>query len=190
MAATTAEPVNLLSTDRPIFGRSDSVSSNGSGLARRRRIRSRTRTLPDGSVWSDSAGAPKNHIEHPAMGMESQVTGAPLVAEPVQSVPPPRPPRSPRRSGLTLEDGALDAPDAVPRERKISATSARSVPSGRGASLEEWLALKNVRVFFFMPCKVCIFLIHAFAGHCWQTGSSYAAVRLSTAFAHDRHCSQ
>jgi len=47
MAATTAELINLSTTDRNLTGRSDSLNSNSSALARRPRIRSRTRTLPE-----------------------------------------------------------------------------------------------------------------------------------------------
>ena len=103
MASITAEPANLPSTtDRPITGRSDSLNSNSSGLARRPRIRSRTRTLPESSGWSDTTGALQNQVEDPDMGesapYESQVAEGQLVAESTQSVRPPRPPRSPRRS--------------------------------------------------------------------------------------------
>jgi hypothetical protein len=130
--------------------RSDSLGSNGSGLARRPRIRSRTRTLPEGECWSDTPGVGTQNFSDTLGGPhESRVTGGQLVAETVSSEPPPRPPRSPRRSMFIPENDALDIPNAVARERKTSATSTRSVPSTRGAnaSLEELLALKNVRKF-------------------------------------------
>jgi len=149
MTATTAELVNLSTTDRNLTGRSDSLNSNSSALARRPRIRSRTRTLPEGSCWSDGSGAPQHHpdVDMSAATRVSPVTGGQLVAEPIQSVVPPRPPRSPQRSMFIPENEVLHAPT---RERKISATSTRSVPSSRGAnpSLEELLALKSVRLFF------------------------------------------
>jgi hypothetical protein len=157
--ASTAELVYLPSTsDRPITGRSDSLNGNGSSLARRPRIPSRTRTLPEGSGWSDTTGALQNQLEDLDMGVptaprESQVAGGQIVAEPVQSVPPPRPPRSPKRS-LFSESASLDVPNAAPRERKISSTSTRSGMSSRGAaSLEELLALKNVGPFFLSCAK-------------------------------------
>ena len=167
--------------DRPIAVRSDSLSSNSSGLARRPRIRSRTRTLPEGSCWSDSTGALPDL-------RASRITETDLVAEPVQSVPPPpRPPRSPKRSIFNLDNGALDVP--LPRERKISSTSTRSAKSSRGgnASLEELLALKNVCLFFFL--SFFGLLKHVLAGYCWQTGSA-CTFCLSAAPAHDRHCQQ
>lgn len=185
MAATTAELVILSSpttTDRPPSGRSD---SNSSALARRPRI-SRSRTLPDGSCWSDGSGAPQMQSEHAAAApRESQVTGGQLVADPVH--PPPRPPRSPRRSEFIPENDALHVPSVVAtRERKISATSTRSVPSTRNASLEELLALKSVRDFFLSSFIPLLRLIHVLAGHCWQTGSPpHATFRLPTALAHD-----
>jgi hypothetical protein len=155
MAATTAELVHLSSPttiDRHLPGRSDSINSNSSGLARRPRIRNRTRTLPDESCWSDGSGAPQTHSEHGDMSIsvaprDSQVTGEQLVAEPVHC-----PPKSPRRSTSIPEHEALHVPSA-PRERKTSATSTRSVPSARGAnaSLEELLALKSVRDFSMIP---------------------------------------
>ena len=151
MQAPTAELV-ILSSPTHFPARSDSLNSNSSGLARRPRIRSRTRTLPDGSCWSDGSGAPQTLSEHGDMGLSaaprvSQVTGGQLGAEPVY--PPPRPPRSPRRSEFIPENDALHVPSVVAtRERKISATSTRSVPSTRNASLEELLALKSVRDFF------------------------------------------
>jgi hypothetical protein len=179
MAATTAELVILSSpttTDRHLPGRSDSLNSNSSALARRPRIRSRTRTLPDGSCWSDGSGAPQTHSEHrdgavSAAPRESQVTGGQLAADPVH--PPPRPPRSPRRSEFIPENEPLHVPSVAPRERKTSATSTRSVPSTRGAtnaSLEELLALKSVRdFFFFFHSTLCAHLLiyYALAGHCW-----------------------
>lgn len=154
MASSTLDMV-LSATDRPITGRSDSLNSNASSLSRRPRIRSRTRTLPEGSRWSDSTGASqslsgKRVVAH-EMGAAtapcgSQVTREQLVAEPVQL--PPRLPRSPRRSGMLVgENGGLEVPHTMHRDRKHSTASTRSAKSSRGqnASLKELIDLKNVR---------------------------------------------
>lgn len=130
-------------------GRSDSLaSSNASsnGLARRSRIRSRTRTLPGGSSWSDTLHANQQDQQMDySLEEASEQQPRHLVMEPVHSVPPPRPPRSPQRALFGSENG--DSRGSAPRERKASAPSTRSALSNRGAnaSLQELIDLKNVR---------------------------------------------
>lgn len=152
MASPTSDVV-FSPTDRPIPGRSDSLTSNASSLARRPCIRGRTRTPPEGSRWSDSTGGPQSLAgtrrvnRDIGAACESQVTEEQLVAEPVQ-FPPPRPPRSSRRSGMLVEEnGELEVPPTVLRDRKHSTTSTRSAKSNRGqnVSLQELIDLKNVR---------------------------------------------
>lgn len=155
MASSAAAELVLGATDRPITGRSDSLTSNTSSLARRPRIRSRTRTFPEGSCWSDSTGAPQSRTGTKAVNRdigantalgESQVAGEQLVAELVQSASS-RSPRSARRFVPVGENGELDEPTSVLRERKPSTASTRSAASSRGqhASLQELIDLKNVR---------------------------------------------
>lgn len=163
-----ASPLTLSSVaeslERPMAIRSDSFdSSASSSLARRPRVRGRTGSQ-DGPGWSDKQGALENHStrtqdegEHDSeAGVASDQSPGQFPGQQHQltvnvdnSTPPPRPARSPRRSTFLVEQGELDIPAAVPRDRKISSASGRSAASSRGqaASLQELLDLKNVCVF-------------------------------------------
>lgn len=158
MATSAAELLSPSAADRPVLaGRSDSLSSNGSSLFRRPRIRNRTRTLPEGDCRSDSPGGQPGAVENSRLGSRDVATGHrtppqgagdQVVAGPLQLAPP-RPPRSPRRSGIFEGgNGEPETSAAVLRERKSSATtSSRSQASNRdmaAASLQELLDLKNV----------------------------------------------
>lgn len=161
-----ASPVNTTNavpfyTERPAPGRSDSLTSvASSGLARRPRIRSRTRTLPDGSGWSDSPGFPQvlagtqDNTNERGIG-EAANTAPPLgniqhLTVDINKLTPMRPPRSPKREMLVVEHMEQETPTVERRDRHISiASTTRSAISSRGqnASLQELLDLKNVRLF-------------------------------------------
>ncbi|KAF7970837.1 hypothetical protein HWV62_22790 [Athelia sp. TMB] len=141
-----ASPHSLETASLPAPSRSNSVHSNG--LTRRPRIRGRTATFTDGCSRSQTNESAQTHTKPPfTLSSEPPPMADFLVAEPVPTLPPPLPLRSPRRSSTVQSEPKYQvAQETERRDRKASTSSARS---GRGAraptaaSLQDLIDLKN-----------------------------------------------